>query len=117
MQDAVTAAVARRIRRLRHEAGLTIEALADLAKMPPETLARIERGATTPTIRTIGRIATGLGTEPVALFWRDDGTPTRTATIPQHIQPVVELLAGVSVEDGRWAHDLLVTAMRRGRVG
>jgi DNA-binding XRE family transcriptional regulator len=48
--------LARDIIRERKAAGLTQEALADLAGMRQETISRVESGKHTPTVRTIDRI-------------------------------------------------------------
>ncbi|MFZ5481125.1 MAG: helix-turn-helix domain-containing protein [Myxococcota bacterium] len=113
MQDPVTADVARRVRLLRTRAGLSIEALAERAGIPPETLARIERGRTSPTLRTIGRIASGLGTEPVTFFWKENATPVAVAEVSEHVRGVVALLAGMAPEDVERARSVLVAMFAR----
>jgi transcriptional regulator with XRE-family HTH domain len=59
------------LRRLRIGAGLTQEALSDATQLDPGEISRLERGTRDPQLRTIVRIARGLGV------------------------PVTELLAGV----------------------
>lgn len=49
------------IRRLRTEAGLTLEALADAADMHVTYLSGIERGKNNPSWTKLGGLATGLG--------------------------------------------------------
>ncbi|MES2642508.1 MAG: helix-turn-helix transcriptional regulator [Myxococcota bacterium] len=94
MQDPVTADAARRIRELRKRAGLSIEALAERAEMPPDTLARIERGSRSPTLRTVGRIAAGLGVEPVTIFWTEAVASVPGGQMPEHVLELVQLVAG-----------------------
>ncbi len=49
------------VRRLRNEAGLSIEALADVANMHPTYLSGIERGNYNPSWTKLGGLAAGLG--------------------------------------------------------
>jgi len=66
-----TAQFAQNLRRLRVAAGFTQEALSDVTKIDAGEISRLERGTRDPQLRTIVRIARGLGV------------------------PVTELLAGV----------------------
>ena len=50
-----------RIRMLRKERGLTIRALAEQCQISPNTLSLIENDRTSPSIRTLGQLAQGLG--------------------------------------------------------
>lgn len=56
------------LRRLRDEAGLTQEALADQSGIDFASVGRIERGERDPGVRTISRLAAGLGVEPADLM-------------------------------------------------
>jgi transcriptional regulator with XRE-family HTH domain len=60
-----TAQFAQNLRRLREAAGMTQEALSQTAGMGPAELSRLERGGRDPQLRTIVRLARGLGV-PVA---------------------------------------------------
>jgi transcriptional regulator with XRE-family HTH domain len=60
--------VAARIRELRDERGLTLEALADVADVSRAMLSRIERGESSPTAHLLGKICNGLGVTLSALF-------------------------------------------------
>jgi DNA-binding XRE family transcriptional regulator len=57
-----------RIRRLRGDAGLTIEGAAEQIDLDPTHLAKIEGGSINVTLATIVRIATGLGVPIATLF-------------------------------------------------
>ena len=50
-----------RIRTIRKEQGLTIRALAEQCQISPNTLSLIENDRTSPSIRTLGQLAQGLG--------------------------------------------------------
>lgn len=56
------------IARLRREAGLSQEAVADRAGIHAVMVSRVERGATDPRVSTLLRIADGLGLPPAAMF-------------------------------------------------
>ena len=57
-----------RLRQLRHEHGLSQEALADRAGISLTTVVRLERRARTPCrCRTLARLAAALGAQPAAI--------------------------------------------------
>ena len=60
--------LAANVRRLRRDAELTQERLADLAGTHPGEISRIERAARDPQFSTLIRIARGLGVPPRALL-------------------------------------------------
>jgi len=73
MKDPVAPAAAllgERIRRARLELGLSQEAIAGLAAMHVTNFGKIERGLANPSLLTIVRIATALGTD-VAFLTQD----------------------------------------------
>lgn len=53
--------VGTRIRAIRKQRGLTIRALAERCQISPNTLSLIENERTSPSIRTLGQLAQGLG--------------------------------------------------------
>jgi transcriptional regulator with XRE-family HTH domain len=56
------------LRRLRLGAGMTQEALSDATQIDPAEISRLERGARDPQLRTIVRIAHGLGVPAAELL-------------------------------------------------
>jgi transcriptional regulator with XRE-family HTH domain len=62
-----------RLRELREQQGLTIEALADQAGVGARQIARVEAGRASPSLLWLLDVATGLGLEPAELL------PDRTA--------------------------------------
>lgn len=62
------AALGEAVRRLRTEAGLTQEQLADRASTDITQVGGIERGLRNPTYETLVRLAAGLGTSVSALL-------------------------------------------------
>ena len=56
------------VSRARREAGLSQEALADLAKVARSYMSDVERGARNPTLRVVERIAVALGVEASGLL-------------------------------------------------
>jgi transcriptional regulator with XRE-family HTH domain len=65
------------MRRLRTEAGLTQEALADRSGVDFASVGRIERAERDPGVRTVARLAAGLGVEPVQLFVDVPASPSK----------------------------------------
>jgi len=72
LEEAFGAAV--KLRRL--EAKLSQDELAEKADMLGSALGRLERGATSARLETVGRIATALNTKAWALFWLADKMQT-----------------------------------------
>lgn len=56
-----------RIKELRKAKGMTQEKLAARADLTTEAVTRVERGVRMPTLRTLGKLAHGLGVSPAAL--------------------------------------------------
>ncbi len=66
------AALGGRIRGLRKRAGLTLDSVADAAKVSASLLSRVERGAAHPSLPTLRTIARALGVPIAALFEGED---------------------------------------------
>jgi transcriptional regulator with XRE-family HTH domain len=60
-----------RLRRIREEAGLSIEALAHDAGVAPRQLIRVEHGTASPTVTWVLRVADALGVSPAVFFEPD----------------------------------------------
>jgi DNA-binding XRE family transcriptional regulator len=61
-------ALARNVRRLREEQGLTQEEAAAAAGIQPRSWQRIEAKKQAPTLETIGKLAAALDVDPLELF-------------------------------------------------
>jgi transcriptional regulator with XRE-family HTH domain len=66
--------IANRVRALRTELGLTLDALAAQSEVSRSMLSLIERGESSPTAVVLDKIATGLGV-PLASLFDDGGAP------------------------------------------
>jgi transcriptional regulator with XRE-family HTH domain len=62
------AAFARNVKQTRAERELTQEAVAGAIGMDPAQFGKIERGEVDPSVRTVARIAKGLGVPPADLL-------------------------------------------------
>lgn len=60
VHSVAAAEIGRRIRSVRQELGISLEDLGDLSTVNWTTIGKIERGASSPTVETLVRIATGL---------------------------------------------------------
>jgi len=65
--SAAAAEIGRRIRLARHALGISLEDLGELAEVNWTTIGKIERGASSPTVESLIRIATALEVDPGAL--------------------------------------------------
>lgn len=83
------AALGPRLRALRHERGLTLDALAAAAHLDKGYLSRLERGLKAPSIATLLRLSEALGA-PVAVLLgeRLDGDAVRVTRAGSRLAPV-----------------------------
>ena len=56
-----------RIKKLRLAKGMTQEKLAERSDLTSESVTRVERGVRMPTLKTLGKLAHGLGVSPAQL--------------------------------------------------
>jgi len=65
--------VGSQVRALRMERGLSMRGLAELCELSPNAISLIERGATSPSVSTLHRLATALRIPITAFFEGQDG--------------------------------------------
>ncbi len=70
----ITSRIARRVKALRTESGLTLDALAAQCNVSSSMISLIERGESSPTAVVLEKIASGLGVSLAALF--EDAAPS-----------------------------------------
>jgi transcriptional regulator with XRE-family HTH domain len=70
----INARIAARVRTLRSELGMSLDALAAKSDVSRSMISLIERGESSPTAVLLEKIATGLGV-PLATLFEDTGTP------------------------------------------
>ncbi len=63
----------RKIRKLRLQAGMTLQSLARLVGVSQSLISQVERGLASPSITTLRRLAGALGVPIAALFLGDEG--------------------------------------------
>jgi len=88
--------IGRRTKALRDEQGLTLEQLSERSNIAPASLSRIERGRTMPSLRTLTRLARGLGVKPVDLLGEEDLSSVSAEGISPEVRGVAMLLSGAS---------------------
>ncbi|MFC4947336.1 helix-turn-helix domain-containing protein [Pseudonocardia sp. GCM10023141] len=79
-ERAADARLGRAIRTLRHERGMTLAQVAGATELSQPFLSQLELGRTRPSMRSLFRIATALGTTQQALLGMAAGDPTAEAT-------------------------------------
>ena len=89
--------IGQRIRRLRKERGLSLEALALKCDMNAAFLGHIERGLRCPTVYTLKRISNGLDVELVE-FLIDENVVEQHAAAVQHFSGMISGLTPQQVE-------------------
>jgi transcriptional regulator with XRE-family HTH domain len=90
--------VAVRLRQLRQARGVTLETLAERSEVPLDTIGRIERMVSCPSLRTLERIAGGLGVD-VAMLVTESGRTHAHVVDPgdsesPEVVRILDLLAG-----------------------
>lgn len=82
----------RTLRRLRRERGMSLQALADRADISVGMLSHIERGISTPSLRSLSRIRDALGVPLSSLFEEDAASSARTDHVRRRgNRPVLDL--------------------------
>ena len=74
MNDNLHVLVGRKIAKYRKAAGLTQQQLGEKLSVALETISRMERGANTPSIKTLGRLGRALGIPAHEFLMSDVGT-------------------------------------------
>lgn len=111
MPHDVAEIAARRIRALRREQHLTLETLASRSGLRAETITRVETRKMEPSLRTLSRIAAGLGVPVVSLLADDGSPPPPSSDLPPGVRLIVERLASqpeATIERARQMVDLLL---------
>jgi len=82
----INARIARRVRQLRSDAGISLEALAGRTDVSRSMISLIERGETSPTAVVLEKIATGLGVTLGSLFDTPAGAPNPVSTTADRVR-------------------------------
>lgn len=120
---ALAAAIGMSIRRLRSDAGLTVQALSDVSGLSQPFLSQLENGKSMPSIMTLHKVAAALGTTAQALialntpeiagvvragqgrqFVLKDGATVRFLAQNRTLIEATEVVAGPGVDSGVFSH-------------
>ena len=82
--------VSERIKALRHELGLTQEALCERAEISVDAVNRIENGTRVPTIDTLEKIAVALGSSVSDLLHTEPQKPVKTPAPVRRLVTLIE---------------------------
>ena len=83
------------VKKLRLAKGMTQEKLAERADLTAEAVTRVERGVRMPTLRTLGKLAHGLGVSPSSLL------ETKELPAPTMSRHLAQIVAKLDDEDER----------------
>src|SRR5215470_11904809 len=88
MQDKadINARIARRVRALRADLGMTLDGLAAKSRVSRSMISLVERGESSPTAVVLEKIASGLGV-PLATLFDDVTAPTSPVSRPDDRVP------------------------------
>jgi len=87
--DSIEAQIGRKIRAFRLERDVTLDQLADEAKLTKGQLSKIENGKVSCPVSTLTRIASALGVQVGALFDSDDGKSRAVLVKKSERKPIV----------------------------
>ena len=76
MSEQETSSVGFHLRELRQQRGLSLRALGELSELSANAISLIERGATSPSVSTLHRLATALGVH-ISYFFTEPIEETR----------------------------------------
>lgn len=99
-----------RIKQLRKDKGMTQEKLAERADLTAEAVTRVERGVRIPTLKTLGKIAFGLGVSPAQLVDAQEGLPA--TKMSGHVAKIVSKLEDEDDAVQKGAAEIVVAYLR-----
>lgn len=99
-----------RIKQLRKAKGMTQEKLAERADLTAEAVTRVERGVRMPTLKTLGKIAFGLGVSPAQLVDAQEGLPV--TKMSGHVAKIVSKLEDEDDAVQKGAAEIVVAYLR-----
>ncbi|BBG04266.1 MULTISPECIES: helix-turn-helix domain-containing protein [Pseudonocardia] len=79
-REAIVRSIGPKVRRLRHQAGLSLQQLARLAEVSSAAIHKVEKGDMVPTVTTLLKLAAALH-RPIGYFVDADGEPTAVAHV------------------------------------
>jgi transcriptional regulator with XRE-family HTH domain len=97
------------VRRLRHQAGLTLQGLGRRSSLSPSALSKIENDQMSPTYDTIQRLADGLGIDVAELF------AGRASTRAGNRLTVTRRGGGVRQRTSQYSYEMLCADIARKR--
>lgn len=106
----MTKEIAKRISDLRRSMKLTQSQFAELVDLSEDSIGKIERGVTVPTLATLKRVADGL---KIPLFELLEETPLKEKTPDKAIKDLVKYMRTKSVNDVRFIHEIAVKILER----
>ena len=98
-----------RIKQLRKEKGMTQEKLAERADLTAEAVTRVERGVRMPTLKTLGKLAHGLGVSPARLV---DVAEVPEQRLAPAVAQIVSMLEDEEERIQRGALEIVVSYLR-----
>ena len=103
MNDDLHVVVGRKIAKYRKAAGLTQQQLGEKLSVALETISRMERGANTPSIKTLGRLGRALGIPAHEFLMPDGGATAKDTAIDELVTTLkirkiaeIELVRGMA---------------------
>lgn len=106
----MTKGIAKRISDLRSSMKLTQSQFAELADLSEDSIGKIERGVTVPTLVTLKRVADGL---KIPLSGLLEETPSKEKTPDKAINDFVKYMRTKSANDVRLIHEIAVKILER----
>ena len=101
MRDKFEMAVGRRVAKLRKEKQLTQAQLAEMLDVAPETISRLERGISIPSMKTFANISQALNISLSDFFNFEYAQKTRSSASEKEISRILDLLKAKKVEEIR----------------
>jgi transcriptional regulator with XRE-family HTH domain len=95
-----------RIRRMRLQKGMTLQAVAERAGIARSTISKIENDQLSPTFDVLQRLAVGLGVDLAQMFSND------LASVPAGRRSITRAGAGDFVETKEYVYEALATELR-----
>ena len=104
--------ICKKIREIRTSMKLTQSQFAELCDMSEDSVGKIERGVTFPTVETLYKIARNIN-KPIEAILPSGYNETFCRGLPKELTDLVDYLRSRTPTDAKFIHELAVTILER----
>lgn len=112
MAGSIEKRIGAKITEVRLTRGLTQAQLAEKVNVSVETISRIERGVSLPSLKTIETIADSLNA-PMKIFFDFEDRPSKSKAFERELSKLTAFLRTLSIKDLSLIHEILTVVFKK----